>query len=567
MNRKTVNVKNILLVAIARLGDMLQASPTIAGLKKQNPGAKITVLTDKEFASICNGIPGIDEVYQMDLAYLCRNIQEEKEGIVQGYAYLKKTVDELRGRKFDFCVNMSSSPYTSLLIKLIDVEQSRGWLADDEGNRLINEPWAMLFGAYIFHSNREYNSINLVDIMRASAGVTEHPTKLQFNIPEDYKNFGSDFIAQSALTGKGPLILMQVGASQMKRQWSPARFAYLTRLLVEKFDARIVFTGSASEVPIIQLVLSQYNHSNLTVAAGKTNLMQLASLLSAGDVFITGDTGPMHLSVAVGTPVVALFLASAYLYETGPYSIGNLVIQPQIACNPCNPNFLCARPDCHGQVSPELVAYLTHMRLTTPLGQEHTISIPSNLASPNDVQVYYSAFDKENFLEFVPLTSFPVRHGKPGEYYEAARKAYRELWKKELGPGETQVLDAVPKEAALYSIDGIEQAIEYSKEGIALIEQLRALVNDPKSSPTSLGQVGFALEVVDRKIKEVGLTTPALGALARMFVSAKENLEGKEINALVRETKQLYETTMRRAAYFDQMFTKIIRGENHASGN
>ncbi|MCB0322148.1 MAG: hypothetical protein KDD69_01210, partial [Bdellovibrionales bacterium] len=109
---------NILLVAITRLGDMLQMSPTIAGLKREHPDARITVVIDRQFAAICSGIPGIDEVYVLDLNFVVRCIHREQDGIVEAYKYISDALEDLKEKNFDYCLNMSNSPYTALLIKM-----------------------------------------------------------------------------------------------------------------------------------------------------------------------------------------------------------------------------------------------------------------------------------------------------------------------------------------------------------------------------------------------------------------------------------------------------------------
>ncbi|MCB0359030.1 MAG: glycosyltransferase family 9 protein, partial [Bdellovibrionales bacterium] len=355
-------MRNILIVAITRMGDLLQASPTIVGMRREYPHARITVLVDKQFSSICRGIPGIDELYETDLAMIVRGLHREGDGLVDAYDYLTEIIEDLKARHFDYCLNMASSGYTALLIGMLNIPESRGWTSDAEGFRIIANPWSRIFAAFVYHSNRLYNSLNLVDILRCAAGVTQHPHRLMYEVNDADRQHIAEFLRP--LGTEGPLLALQAGASQGKRQWAPARFARLLKALVEEQNARIVLTGSKSESHIADAILSFYNSPRILNGVGKTNLGQLGALLEQAEVLVTGDTGPMHLAVAVGTPVVALFLASALCFETGPYGEGNIVIQPQITCNPCNPNFACARPDCHEQVTPELVAELVRLRRT-----------------------------------------------------------------------------------------------------------------------------------------------------------------------------------------------------------
>lgn len=563
-------VRNVLIVAITRLGDLLQASPTIAGIKEENPGCRITVLVDKQFADICRGIPGIDEIKETDLGMLVRCMGRDGDSIIDAYQFVDNLVASLRAEQYDFCINMASSGYTAILLKLLNIKVSRGWIADDEGYRLINNPWSVLFAAFVFHSNRDYNSINLVDIIRCSAGVRAHPKRLLYTVPVEARDFPEQFLS-SGIGGAGPVICIQAGASQEKRQWSARKFATLATQLIDQLDARLIFTGSKQEAPLIDEICSLVQHKNIRSVAGSTNLGQLSALLERADLLITGDTGPMHLAVAVGTPVVALFLASALCFETGPYSMGNIVVQPQISCNPCNPNYPCSRPDCHDQVTPELIAYLAGLRLREPLSKLD-LAMPPHLTDPRQVAVYISAFDEDDFLEFRPLNGSGYHHGQRTEMIDKARAAYRRLWKEEFagispvpalnGNGyintETRsrlpVLDGKEKVFAEMSF-ALGQARKYSEDGKKLINQLMSLIEDAKSPPQLLGQINNAINGLDRNIEELGLSCPILGALTRVFVMEKNNMRGDDPLLLASEMKELYQRLERRGKKFQEFMS------------
>ena len=74
MKRRYPHKSNVLLVNITRLGDMLQATPTIAGVKMENPDCKVTVLVEKQFEGVCHSIPGIDDVVSIDLGMTVRSM-------------------------------------------------------------------------------------------------------------------------------------------------------------------------------------------------------------------------------------------------------------------------------------------------------------------------------------------------------------------------------------------------------------------------------------------------------------------------------------------------------------
>lgn len=550
MKKRHGEKNKILLVNITRLGDMLQATPTIAGMKMENPNCHITVLVEKQFSEVCRYIPYIDEVFSIDLSMVVRAITREQEGILDAFDYLTEIVDDLRGRGFDYCLNMSSSAYTALLLNLIGIDRNGGWTADDEGYRKIESDWAKLFATSVFHQNRQYNSLNLVDVFRCSADVAEHPKQLCITVEEEAKQFADDFISNAGFTNTGPVVSIQAGASQGKRQWKPANFIRLCSLLVNEHNARVVLTGTKKELEIIDPIKAGVNSPNVVVAAGKTNIPQLAAILEKSDLLVTGDTGPMHISAAVGTPVVAMFLASAYGFETGPYGEGHIVLQPVIGCGPCNPNKACSRPDCHDTMSPELIARLVGLRL-----KEDIKELPDDMVNPTQVIIYRSTFDDVGFCKLEYMHRW---YGDPTKEY---RDAYRKLWLEELGGLQSAVTPNQVKKSAPFAVvdvagDALREVVEAAEKGDALITELVRLIRDHRAPPALLGKVSDDLTELDRAIEQIGYNVAPLGPLTRMFVFAKENLDGSDPASLASQMKKIYQDLGRRG----RRFSECLRG-------
>lgn len=539
MKRRHPHKENILLVNITRLGDMLQATPTICGMKRENPNAKITVLVEKQFSEVCHYLPDIDEVVALDLGMTVRSLDRQGDGIVDAYEYLSEVVDSLRSKNFDYCLNMSSSGYTALLLKLIDVKRRGGWAADSEGYRVIESDWARLFATSVFHQNRQFNSLNLVDIFRCSADVEEHPYKLQIKILPEAKEYAESLIREHEFTNEGPLIALQAGASQGKRQWDPRNFIKLVNVLTGKYKARVVLTGSKGELNIINPILEGTDKRNVMLAAGKTSIPQLAALLHISDLLVTGDTGPMHISVAAGTPVVSLFLASAFGFETGPYSEGNLILQPVISCGPCNPNKSCSRPDCHFHIDPEALAELVWLRVNEDIKE-----LPDNLFDTSKVTVYRSHFDDYGFCDLSPI------HRVTTDFYEPFRRAYRYLWLEDIGGFK------VPESSKLKVSKDLEPLAEVAKvaeEGVNASKRLIYLIENPNAPASELGVVSDKLSQVDELIEKIGYEHPFLGPLTRMYVFAKENIQGKDPRDLTEQTLSNYYDLQRRARRFAEL--------------
>lgn len=550
MRRRFPEKNNILLVNITRLGDMLQATPTIAGMKMENPNAKITVVVEKQFEDICKVLPNIDEVHALDLGMTVRSLAREGEGILDAYQYISEMIDELKEKNFDYCLNMSSSAYTALMLNMLGIPRRGGWTSDAEGYRVIESDWARLFATSVFHNNRQYNSLNLVDVFRCSADVEQHPNNLLINIDPDALRYVEGMLSEFNFTNDGPLIAVQAGASQTKRQWLPPKFVKLVKQLTEEYNCRVVLTGTNREMPIIQPIKDGVGNDNVAIVAGKTNLAQLAALLSLCSVTLTGDTGTMHMSIAAGTPVVAMFLASAYGFETGPYSAGNLVLQPVITCGPCNPNKGCARPDCHETITPEELAKLTVMRAAGDVN-----SIEPGLVDARRCIVYRTVFDEFGFYDMQPLNNPPM------DRMTRYRNAYRRMWLDDIAGLKsetwTQMKAVHPLEIRDDTVEGIEKVIAMADQGSQMIDNLVRYIKDPSIPADSLRKVNDGLSELDILIEKVGYHFGDLGPLTRMFVFAKENISGTDALALASQMGAVYSDLGRRSKKLAQYYQTL----------
>lgn len=550
MKKRFPYKNNILLVNITRLGDMLQATPTIIGLKEENPNAKITVLVEKQFESVCYSIPEIDEVVSIDLATCVRSLAREGTGIIDAFEQIDELVKNLKAKNFDYCLNMSSSAYTALLLSLIGIKNRGGWASDAEGFRIIESDWAKLFATSIFHQNRRFSSFNLVDIFRCAGDVDKHPHRLKVKVSQEAKAYCKEFIDNAGFTNAGPLLIVQAGASQQKRQWAPINFIKCLNILVKENNIRVVLSGAKKELPIIEAIKTGCDSDNIVIAAGKTNIPQLAALLQMGDLLLTGDTGPMHMSIAVGTPVVSMFLASAFGFETGPYSEGNIILQPNIGCYPCNPNKKCSKPDCHFCIDPEDLARLVLARL-----KEDFKELPKEIIQKSNMTVYRSFFDEFGFCDL------QVLNDGEDKFLHSMRSAYRKMWLDDFGGynfekfsnGNTFLkIEKIPWK------NNVDELKQCAVEGTKLIGRLENLVKDKNSSPNDLGKIKNDLCEIDRKIEQLGYDTPAIAPISRMFIFSKENISGTEVLVLASQTKEIYKDLERRANKLENYFLESL---------
>lgn len=148
-------------------------------------------------------------------------------------------------------------------------------------------------------------------------------------------------------------VVLHPGASVPARSWQPDRYRAVA-VSLETSGYGVVVTGGSGEKDVVEAVAAGTGALPL---AGATDLAGLARVLAGAEVVVTGNTGPAHLSAAVGTPVVSLFAATVPWSRWRPYGVPAVPLGDQaIPCAGCRAR-VCPVPGhpCIGQVGPEQV--------------------------------------------------------------------------------------------------------------------------------------------------------------------------------------------------------------------
>ena len=156
----------------------------------------------------------------------------------------------------------------------------------------------------------------------------------QLNIPDDARRRAAELVGTPTIGA--PLVGIQPATGRRIKEWDPARFAELGAEIARTRGASVVLIGSAADKPVLDAVRAAWpSDVPLAEFPPDVDLVVLAAVLERLALFITGDTGPMHLAAAVGTPVLAIFgpsLPTRY----APLSPRSRIVRIDIHCSPCN---------------------------------------------------------------------------------------------------------------------------------------------------------------------------------------------------------------------------------------
>jgi ADP-heptose:LPS heptosyltransferase len=148
-----------------------------------------------------------------------------------------------------------------------------------------------------------------------------------------------------------PRLVLNVGARWTTKRWPPEHFATLARRAHDTFGVGLIAVGAPEDRPLVERLGQALDGVPLLDLAGKTDLPQLAAVSGACDLFLSNDTGPLHLAVAAGARVIGVFTCSDPA-KTGPYGPKAQVVR---TCVWCAGSLIrqCARMECMIELSPD----------------------------------------------------------------------------------------------------------------------------------------------------------------------------------------------------------------------
>jgi hypothetical protein len=227
-----------------------------------------------------------------------------------------------------------------------------GFALDDFGFGSYSTPWAAFLEATSRY--RGSSPFNLVDLFFKAAHLGDAPRDFRLADPDPQALLAVQGMVseQCALTHSG-LVGMQLGASAAKRQWPTEYFSRTAEFLWERHRLLPVLLGSKEEEALAMSFAagSSAPHVNLV---GRTGLSELAAAVGMLRLLVTNDTGTMHLAAGLDVPILAIFLATAQPWDTGPYRAGTCCLEPDMECHPCSFSHECQTGwSCREAVTPE----------------------------------------------------------------------------------------------------------------------------------------------------------------------------------------------------------------------
>jgi lipopolysaccharide heptosyltransferase II len=354
------DIRRILVVRVDLLGDVVLSLPAVRALRRAYPDAEIDMLVLKSTAGILKGDPDIDHVLAYD-PHVWR--QPETYLHPSNWAEALGVLRAMRSAHYDLAISISGD-MGSILTRLSGARRRVGY-AREAYPFFLTDP--VPGGRYRL---RQHETEYVLALARAAGAVTSpDDARPVLAVDVDTVRHVTSILqeARKAARRLGPVVTLHGGArnGQAKR-WPTSHFARLAERLVDELDALVVLTGAPSEAPLAAAIEAECRYPLLNLL-GRTSLPELVALLAVSDLVISGDSGPMHIAVAVQTPVIALHGPTDPALS-GPNSPDAIVLRRDLWCSPCYDASATAEcpfdnPVCMKGLGPDLVFRAARRRL------------------------------------------------------------------------------------------------------------------------------------------------------------------------------------------------------------
>lgn len=280
----------ILAIRFARLGDVILLLPALSRLKESFSDAQLTFLTGHRCAPVAELCPAIDEVISVDRIAL-------RDGPMHGaIREMGRLVRDIRRRKFDLVVDFHGFRETNLLT----------WLSGAP-RRVAMKRSASPYLSFCFNLPpvKEDKGLHVAEMFRTVVqSITSSPLSSDTRglvIPSNLQQW-----AQEAMP-RGPRVALYVDAPVPERIWPTECFAQVADFAIERLGANVaVISGSEGKQLTDNVRSASRSGKKLSIFSDVT-VPQLAALIGSSRLFISNDTGPMHLGPAVGVSTLGLF--------------------------------------------------------------------------------------------------------------------------------------------------------------------------------------------------------------------------------------------------------------------
>ena len=332
------NVRNILVIKLAAIGDSILLIPMLRTLKKSFPDSKVTFICTKINYAVAKKTPYIDNVVEIDVHSYLRNP-------FKFFRFIK----ELRRDKYEVVVDAGQwERINAIMTMLTKSDYSVGFKTE----------WQMKHYGYdsvVTHTRTKHELETFLELLvPLGINISEEDKKLEYFLNDEDFNFAYSFWKENDLEEKTVICLHPgCGENGKPREWEVGNYIKLGRRLVDYDEnIRILITGAKLEEDRCKEIADGIGKNTINTA-GKFPLDNVVALVKKAKLIVCSNTGMLHIASCVGTKTMGLH-GPTNPAKWGSYNKNAVLIQSDKFCSPClylGHDYGCQAPQCMAHIS------------------------------------------------------------------------------------------------------------------------------------------------------------------------------------------------------------------------
>ena len=306
----------ILVIRLSSLGDIILTTPVLDALKDNYRNSEILFLTKQKYQGLFEFDPRISTV-----------IYFETEGKDKGVAGLFRMIKSLNQEKFDLIVDLHSNLRSFFMRLLVKTKKK------------VHYRKKLIPRFLMVHFKRwKAKSVSTIDSYLKSLG--EIGTRVWSRIPRLYSKNENKIWAENFFTGNGLgkdeiLVGIAPGARWETKRWDLDKFSSVAKNLSQDLPAKILLVGNKEDQQLIEEIEDHVGKEKI-IQAVDLPLDRLIPLVERCELFISNDSGPMHLASALGVPTIGIFGPTHPGLGFSPSGLEDKIFWAEVECSPCS---------------------------------------------------------------------------------------------------------------------------------------------------------------------------------------------------------------------------------------
>lgn len=309
--------KNILVINLMHIGDLMLVTPVLRTLRANYPSARLTLLADKKLRDLVEFNPHIDECMLID-----------KKGADDHFSSFFRFILSVRKKNFDLVINLHRNERASAIAAFSGAKRIVGY---------AKPGFSLFFDEVLPNKKAIMHQIHShFEVLTKACGVTRiDDGGLEMEIPPGMDDEAARLWSENFSETK-KVVAFNIGASWPTKRWLDEYFAECADRLVDR-GYGVAFFGGPMDEEMVRDCLAKMKHKDsdaVRVFTGKLSLGVLAGMLRRSALFLTTDSGPMHVGVAMNMPIVTMF-GSSPVPGFYPYDAKDVLVKTPEPCHPC----------------------------------------------------------------------------------------------------------------------------------------------------------------------------------------------------------------------------------------